>query len=314
MTIAAQPFSREQKRHVQEVLDLWQRYAPMVSHKRELTGGMQWKTLRGHEYLYRYWPDPVTRKKRSTSVGRRSPETESLYRDFYSQRDAVTASLTASRPDFDLQARVSKAMRLNRMPNDAGDVLEVLWLNKLLDQLALVSAQAVAAYEVDLAHHISRPPPTLLEFLIPDTRFDNALLDDLERALSELDSSYQCRSASGVFVGERGPAVRFLSFGSLVGELDAQHGVGAEQIDALVALNEFEPVNLVAVRRSGEPVPVRVVDPRLYAVLAVLRDEDAEIGITIAELASESGRYPFDDHLLEVFPELGKREDHGLRL
>jgi hypothetical protein len=53
------PYADELQRHINEVRDLLAVLAPLHSERRELVGGMQWKTIRGREYLYRYGLDPV---------------------------------------------------------------------------------------------------------------------------------------------------------------------------------------------------------------------------------------------------------------
>jgi hypothetical protein len=83
------PYPIEQQRHVNEVRDLLSVLAPLQAESRDLVGGMQWKTIRGHDYLYRYAPDPVTKKKRSTSLGRRTPETEVVHRRFLYRRARI---------------------------------------------------------------------------------------------------------------------------------------------------------------------------------------------------------------------------------
>jgi hypothetical protein len=90
---------------------------------------------------------PDYRKKRSTSLERRGPETEAAYSDFISRRQAVAAALEAGSEDLETQARVSKALRLGRVPVDVAEVFLALWSGRVSDHLILVSDQATYGFE-----------------------------------------------------------------------------------------------------------------------------------------------------------------------
>ena len=71
--------TREQRRLVEAMRATTNEFAVLARSRDEFIGGMQWLTVKGNDYLARYRRDPVTGEQKSTSLGRRSPETEALY-------------------------------------------------------------------------------------------------------------------------------------------------------------------------------------------------------------------------------------------
>lgn len=141
------PYPIEQQRHVDEVRDLLTVIAPLQAESRDLVGGMQWKTVRGHEYLYRYAPAPLTKKKKSTSLGRRTLETEAIYRRFHDCRARIKDELPRLEAMAASQVRVSKALRLGRISRATGNFLNLLAGSGMSTHLALIGDFATYGYE-----------------------------------------------------------------------------------------------------------------------------------------------------------------------
>ena len=118
---------REQARHLADIEDFWQAWAPLVHARAELAGAVGWKTVKDRQYLTRYWQDEDTGEKRMTSAGPRSPETERLKEDFEQRRVETDRALAKLRERGERLARVGKALRLGRLDNVAGNVLRELW-------------------------------------------------------------------------------------------------------------------------------------------------------------------------------------------
>ncbi|MGB3337694.1 MAG: hypothetical protein WBA73_10990, partial [Devosia sp.] len=201
--------SAEQTRHLDEVADLWRTYGPLLQRKRQLVGGLQWKKVGGNEYLYRYQPDPITKQKRSTSVGRRSPETEALYNAFITGRDQLIADIATIEPALETQRRVSKALRLNRMHEDNAIVFTTLWEDNLHQHLVAIGDMAASAYEVEFGRFLDPHPPTRraeakdIAFIAPE---DDDFVESMLSSLRRLDPSYEL--IGNDITGDRRPSVR----------------------------------------------------------------------------------------------------------
>lgn len=89
-------------------------YGAAARARDEFGGGMQWLKVKQWEYLTRYRRDPVTGEQKATSIGRRSPETEEVYDRFIKGRAELDERMSALRPGMAGQARMAKALRLNR--------------------------------------------------------------------------------------------------------------------------------------------------------------------------------------------------------
>ena len=106
------PMTHDQRRHLDEVDALWPRYAALAGSREDHSGGMQWKLVGGVEYLTRYRPDAQSGKKVARSLGRRSPETERQYDQFFKGRDAAKFELAQLAPRIEIAGRIGKAVRL----------------------------------------------------------------------------------------------------------------------------------------------------------------------------------------------------------
>lgn len=102
-------------------------YGPVLRDFGTLDGGMAWKTVSGADYLCRYRQDPETGKKKFTSLGRRSPETEAAYDAFITRRDAAKQTVYATRNEIALAGRVAKAYGLARMPAKQAEMIRAFY-------------------------------------------------------------------------------------------------------------------------------------------------------------------------------------------
>jgi hypothetical protein len=145
--------SSAETRLLHDLGETWTSYGPALRDKFELDGGMTWKTVHGHEYLCRYRPDPETRKKKFTSLGRRSPETEATYNAFIKRREVARQTVLSSRDEIALSGRLVKAHGLARLPAKSADVLRAFWHRSIDEQLTLFGGSALFAYELETEIH-----------------------------------------------------------------------------------------------------------------------------------------------------------------
>lgn len=258
--------SAEQTRHLSEVKSLWQTLGPLLRRKRELVGGLQWKKVNGNEYLYRYQPDPITKQKRSGSVGRRSPETEALYEDFIGRRDRLASDLAGIEPALDTQRRVAKALRVARLPDDAAEVLTTLWEDNLLEHVLAMGEIAVTAYEVSFSRLFPSDREAEMIFLVPD---DEEVTDAILSSLQRIDRTYKL--IGNAITGEKGPRVWTFQRGQILHLASEQMHEDELEMFEMLLDEPAEPV--VAMAKSG-PAPITAIHPVAFAVLGLLQRND----------------------------------------
>ena len=261
--------SDAQQQHLDAVDGRWAEYAPLIRRQRELAGGLQWKTISGHEYLYRYAPDPITKVKRSTSLGRKSPETEAFYSDFLAEREKVQHRLQELEPEIEAMARMSKALRLGRVRESIVDLLRTVWAEGQAEHLVLSGMAVLPAYE-----HRSRVVVGTLPELKPIELFVGVVdidevIDQVEATLRRSDKTYRYHG-QGVFAGAKGPDVRLTAPSTVSSMLD---GWEAEQeaIDMVLETMLDEPVSSLVMAKSGNVAPVLAIQPTAWLALALCR-------------------------------------------
>lgn len=274
------PMNTEETRYVSEVRALWQTVGPLMRRRAALVGGMQWKTVGGREYLYRYQPDPVSRKKRSTSIGPRSPETQAAHAEFLACREQVRAELAEVIPKLDTFARMGKALRLNRLPEPVADILEALQEDGLLELAPLAGEYAIRAFEVHYrqSYDFTLPVdwPREIQFMVPD---ELDLVRAMTRAFLRVDPEYRMEDGS-ILRGIDGPTIRLTPQSELV--LMAGNMLPGEHFDLFLSMLELEPTVEVAVSKSGRPVQVAAVDPALWGAMFAMDDGDEALAYAIA--------------------------------
>jgi hypothetical protein len=128
--------SNEQRR---QLIDLSHVFAARRNSKDASAGHYRWVTKRGHDYLMR------KHGGHERSLGRRSTETEAIMAEHERARQAYRRSGI----QLDNMARVNKALRINRVPATAAQVLRALDDLKLLgESLFVVGTNAMYAYEM----------------------------------------------------------------------------------------------------------------------------------------------------------------------
>ncbi|MGX7705390.1 GSU2403 family nucleotidyltransferase fold protein [Methylobacterium sp. Gmos1] len=124
----------------EQVLSAYQ--AARTELARRYAGSMAWKTVRGHQYLYR---------KRGTawsSLGPRGAETEAAHAAFHDGRSRLKQRLSGLAQRLDAMAPVNRALSLGRMPVVAARALRVLAAAHLLGAgIRVVGTHALFAYE-----------------------------------------------------------------------------------------------------------------------------------------------------------------------
>lgn len=293
------------RRHLRAFAEMWSPYGQAMKAWGGLDGGMTWKTVAGGEYLCRYRQDPETGKKQWRSLGRRSEETERTYADFIAQRDAAKNAVVSNRERIATAGRVAKTYRLARLPAKPAEILRALWLRDLDRDVAVLGGTALYAYELDAG--VLTPTDLVDEhrLILLSLRSD---LDAFEigaayTATIGEDAGITEEPHRTIFNSPGWPGVEVWRPDRLLAGLEDE-----EQARVLEEAIASKPYTGFTVSRDGQPLHLRTLDPRVYALAASLLGRDEEIWAERAEFAATlvRERWPasFDEQQEAAFPDL----------
>jgi hypothetical protein len=143
------PLSNQQRLHQVNTEQLFENYRSALNHAAAYQYGMRWKTVRSTEYLFR----DKDRRGNGKSLGPRSPETEAVLAAFASGRTVAQERLQLITEKIQEQARLNKALRINRVPRVVARVLRELDRAGLHDSFTVIGTQALYAYEAVAGAH-----------------------------------------------------------------------------------------------------------------------------------------------------------------
>jgi hypothetical protein len=303
-------------RHLHDLAEAWGTFGPAMRAKLQMDGGMQWKSVNGAEYLCRYRPDPDTGKKKFTSLGRRSRETEALYRDFIGRRDAARQTVLAGRDDIALAGRIAKAHNLARLPAKHAEILRTFWRGSLDEHLTLFGGSALFAYEIPTeiltSNDLTREDG--LVFLSdgsPDCTTEDIVeaYDDATGAKAHISR----RQDRLVIRSGDAPSVEIWDHEFLLGQAE-----DADQADVLRDAFRMGTVRGLTVARDAQPVEITALDPRAYALMAHVLGQQDEVWADRAQFAAtlvrERWSEGFDPRQEAAFPDLCLDVDDQPRL
>jgi hypothetical protein len=300
--------------HLRDLGEAWKSYAPAVREKFALDGGMQWKSVGGGEYLCRYRQDD-TGRKRFTSLGRRSRETEATYQDFISRRDAARQTVLDGRDDIALAGRIAKAHHLARLPAKHAEILRAFWRASLDLHLTLFGGAALFAYEIksEILTPIDLARDDNLIFLF-DGSPDCTTADITEAYEDAVGAKARGSRRNDRVLVQSGdaPGIEITSHKSLLRQVDDD-----DKQAVLRDAFQMSTVRGLTVARDAQPVEITALDPRAYAVAAYVLGRNDEIWAERAEFAATlvRERWPeqFDLGQQAAFPELCGGPDGELR-
>jgi len=298
--------SREQRRLVEQMRATATDFAALARTRYDFAGGMQWLTVKGKEYLARYRRDPLSGEQKSTSLGRRSPETEALYRRFTDGRADHERQLAEIQPTMAEQGRMAKALRLSRTPVEIADVARAFAFSDLADHVSIVGEAAVYGYECELATLLPREmlPDDGLDLLVAGVDPDDAV-DEIAAALRR--ARVAVRRADGAELRtEEGLRIRLTTPSMLdhAAALYAQNQPGAAEA-ARWAL-EQPPIRSILIDRQGRPAPVSILEPRAYCILRYMSLDLNEMSVGSRKISLElnsSLARAIQEHWTESFEE-----------
>lgn len=318
--------THQQRLHWVNTEQLYENYRAADSHGAHYTYGMRWKTVRSKEYLFK----DSDRRGNGKSLGPRSEQTEALLAAFTEGRRTAQERLKLITEKLEEQARLNKALRLNRVPRVVARVLRELDRAGLQESFTVIGTQALYGYEALAGCHL------LLELLasgdidlLYDTRKKMTVVCDkldgegLLGLLKKADKTFECvrhnsyRAANaGQFMVDLVIAPRAMHETNDVtfGDTD----LVATEVPGLQWLLNAPKMNAVAIDEDGWPVPMRVPDPRAFALhkawLSTLpereplkKPRDLEQAQAVAEMVTEQlPHLPFEREITALHGDLRK--------
>jgi hypothetical protein len=289
--------NQAQAEHLRHLGEVWPAYGHALQVVAATSGGMGWKTVKGVEYLVRYVHEAG--KKKFTSYGRRSEETEATYRNFEETTLRARRIVKEGRDDVALTCRLAKAHGLARMPGRQAETLEWFWYTDVTRRLSLFGGSALFAYEA--AAGAMAPPPATKEdrlmFVARTSDVGMLKLAEIEEACDvDRTGCVSRRKRNSILIETTGgePRAEILLPEFLLERADD----GTFVSEAL----DLPPYRGLTVARDVRPVELTTVDPRAYAVFArCLREDDAvwsERGQLAAEMAERIDGLRFAIHNL----------------
>jgi len=133
-----------QEKHFIDLHQTYLSYLDSVSqYRHSYLGSMTWKTVNGADYLYRLKGG----RGYGRSLGRKSAETEAIYRAFKEGKQEIADRIQHQTRSLGVQARVSKALYLGRAPAIAGRIVREINKAGLDEYLTIVGTNALYGYE-----------------------------------------------------------------------------------------------------------------------------------------------------------------------
>ncbi|RDK11479.1 hypothetical protein [Cupriavidus lacunae] len=117
------------------------------------SGGMLWRTSKGHEYLIQTSSD-----NRQRSLGRRSAATESTYEQFVTRKRAAQDRLRALRQQMATQYSMNRALRVGNVPALLERILSAIDRLRLHDDVLVAGDCALFAYAAQAGVRMCAPP------------------------------------------------------------------------------------------------------------------------------------------------------------
>ncbi len=127
-----------------DLMQTYQAYVQALCRGKSYTGGMSWKKQNGAEYLIRL----TGRDGRGKSLGRRSEQTETLYGNFYAQKQTMVDRVATLKNALSDHASMARSIKLGRVPVIVADVLRVAEDEGVLGKnLMVIGTHALYAFE-----------------------------------------------------------------------------------------------------------------------------------------------------------------------
>jgi hypothetical protein len=241
---------------------------------RAYAGGMYWKQQADYEYLVKTTPD-----NRQQRIGKRSPETELVFKEFTARKADLEARLKSLREALTDAERLNKALKAGRVPSMVVSILQAIELAGLGEHFTVVGTHALYAYEAAAGVRIVQGALATqdvdllwdarkrVRFLTELGKLDSSMLHVLQRA----DRSFQRKEGHNeTAINAKGFEVDFLRRQAegddphpfrFSGDEDDLWPVQAERASMLTNAPRFEHVVISA---TGRMAMMRTIAPETF--------------------------------------------------
>lgn len=266
----------------------------------ELAGQMFWRSQGGREYLIR-----VSKRGGQKSLGRRSPETQALYTNFYARKSIAKDRLDGLSKKLRLHARLNQALGLNRADQMLIDLLNGIDKVGLGHNLIVIDNNALIAYEI-CAGVRDGDFQTMRQSGERRKRLTLGVLGTFDRflfvtALHVVDKSFSIKTAQDLWSATNRDGYEVV----LIREKESSagppkcEGVHCEDYwqwngKGLTWLLNAPIVRAVIVGRSGTMAQMTIADPRAFVLYKIwigaqadLPEEERQNSLSQAQLVLE---------------------------
>ena len=268
-------------------------------------GSMVWQTKNGTDYLMRSYYEKSGRRKQ-TSLGPRSDQTEKLKADFEQGRETAKARFASIDMVLQRQAAINRAVRLGRVPLTSARIIRSLDNAGILGAgLSVVGTNAIYAYEAVAGVVVDSGITTTgdidllfdsrqkMRLLASEDIAEQSLMDVLlgaDKTFARTRQSYRARNEDGYLVDlikpMRNPPWRKDRDKLNEAQID---DLTASEIEGLVWLENAPPFEAVTIDERGFPLRIVAADPRVWAIhkhwVAKRKDRDPVKKLRDAEQA-----------------------------
>jgi hypothetical protein len=268
----------DQRRIFIDTLQLHEAYLNAREKALSYAGGMYWKKSKERQYLFRR----VDRLGRGKSLGRRSPETERILNEFRSGKSRAKERLDATSGKLKTQARVCKAVGIQRVPRVVAEISRLLERVGMLGRsVIIVGTNALYAYEAAAGVFFDPSVTATTDMdLLWDTRSKLTLSGDrsitktgLIKILQKADRSFELPRKGGFrAINKDGymvdlikpvPKPPWKEEPRRMGDHDDLVAAEVLNLQWLLASPKFTQVVIGA---DGFPAPMVVPDPRAFVL------------------------------------------------
>lgn len=324
-----EPFeiSNEQRQIFINTAQLHEVYMDAFIKKLAFRGGMHWKKAKNKEYLFR----TIDRHGNGKSIGPRSPKTETIYQEFHTSKKKLGDNLLNLQERLKGQARLTKAVKIARVPRLVTAILRLLEQRQLLGRnLKVIGTNALFAYEARAGVFFKNDLTATQDMdILWDVRsrlrllsFDNVnpagligILRKADRSFAMIgEKNFRAVNRSGYMVDLVKPEPKSIRVKEARQMGDAEDLMAAE-IRNLHWLVSSPPFSQPVIGEDGFPANMVVPDPRAFALHKlwlseqhdrepIKKNRDRAQALAVYKLVAQYfPNLPFASQELKMFPQ-----------
>lgn len=318
----------EQRRQLVDTRQMWDSWDAARERVVRHQGSMAWRVVGGHDYLTRI--DGPAHRRRTRSLGRRSPDTERAYSDFIEGKQRAREAVQRVAERLAEMARVNRALRLARVPLPAAKIMRALHRRGVLGRnVIVVGTNAIYAYEAAAGVFVASDLLSTgdLDILLDARRKlrlrgneePPALLDmlkDADRSFALVGvRGFRAVNRDGYQVDLIKPMPKDVVFSAEPDSLGGSDDLQAAHVSNMRWVANAPKFAAVAVGEDGMPVPMACPDPRAFALYKLWmgtqdrtrdplkRARDVEQAHAVAGIVNDHyPLLPFEPEHLACFP------------